>query len=96
MLACVGTDRAAVRVAYAPDGSLDITMQGAMRGTPEERCVQEALDGVRVETSETDGYGAARALYARCAYPEAVRMNDFYRPGDALIVYYKRIAGEER
>jgi ribosomal protein S18 acetylase RimI-like enzyme len=46
---------------------------------------------VRVETSETEGYGAARALYARAGYPEAARMADFYGPGDALIIYYKRI-----
>ena len=47
---------------------------------------------VRVETSETDGYGAARVLYEKAGYPEAVRMKDFYGPGDALIVYYKAIA----
>ena len=46
---------------------------------------------IRVETSETEGYGAARALYARHEYPEAARFADFYRPGDALIVYYKRL-----
>ena len=46
---------------------------------------------VRVETSETEGYGAARALYARLAYPEAAVLPDFYAPGDALITYYKRI-----
>ncbi len=44
---------------------------------------------VRVETSETEGYGAARALYARLGYPEAARLADFYTPGDALITYYK-------
>lgn len=46
---------------------------------------------VRVETSETDGYGAARALYARLGYPEASRLDDFYAPGDALITYYTRL-----
>lgn len=55
VLACAGEDRAAVRVAYAPDGSLDITLQGALRGTPEERCVQDALDGVRVDASDRGG-----------------------------------------
>jgi len=47
---------------------------------------------VRVETSESEGYGAARTLYARLGYPEAARLADFYAPGDALLVYYKRIA----
>lgn len=44
---------------------------------------------IRVETSETEGYGAARTLYERTGYPEVARMRDFYGPGDALIVYYK-------
>jgi ribosomal protein S18 acetylase RimI-like enzyme len=47
---------------------------------------------VRVETSETEGYGAARALYARCGYPEAARLADFYGPGDALVIYYKSLS----
>jgi ribosomal protein S18 acetylase RimI-like enzyme len=47
---------------------------------------------VRVETSETEGYGAARRLYAKLDYPEAARLADFYAPGDALLIYYKRIA----
>ncbi len=46
---------------------------------------------VRVETSETEGYGAARALYARLGYPEASVLPDFYSPGDALITYYKQL-----
>ncbi len=46
---------------------------------------------VRVETSETEGYGAARALYARLSYPEASVLPDFYSGGDALITYYKRL-----
>jgi ribosomal protein S18 acetylase RimI-like enzyme len=44
---------------------------------------------IRVETSETDGYGAARAVYERLGYPEASRLPDFYARGDALITYYK-------
>lgn len=46
---------------------------------------------VRVETSETEGYGSARSLYEKRGYPEASRLVDFYGPGDALITYYKRI-----
>lgn len=46
---------------------------------------------VRVETSETEGYGAARKLYARLDYPVAAVLADFYREGDALITYYKRL-----
>ena len=47
--------------------------------------------GIRVETSELEGYGAARKLYERLDYPEAARLDDFYRAGDALITYYKRL-----
>jgi len=46
---------------------------------------------IRVETSQTEGYGAARKLYARLEYPEQARFADFYKPGDDLIVYYKKL-----
>lgn len=48
ILACTGAERVAVRAGYAPDGSVALSLQGALSGTPEERCVQDALDGVRV------------------------------------------------
>lgn len=53
VLACVGRERVGVRVGYAPDGSVDVTLQGELHESPEERCVQDALEGVRV------GRGAA-------------------------------------
>ena len=37
---------------------------------------------VRIETSQLEAYGSARALYSRLAYHEAGRIPDFYRPGD--------------
>lgn len=46
---------------------------------------------VRVETSQKELYEAARALYDRLGYPIAARLTDFYRAGDDLIVYYKRL-----
>ncbi|HET6611079.1 MAG TPA: GNAT family N-acetyltransferase [Kofleriaceae bacterium] len=46
---------------------------------------------VRVETSATEGYGAARHLYLSLGYPEAVRLAEFYKPGDDLIIYYKQL-----
>lgn len=46
---------------------------------------------VRVETSETEAYGAARSLYDRHQYPEVARLPDFYSPGDGLLIYYKRL-----
>jgi hypothetical protein len=44
---------------------------------------------VRVETSQTESYGAARNLYDRLGYPQAARLPAFYRQGDDLIIYYK-------
>lgn len=48
---------------------------------------------VRIETSQLEAYGAARALYARLLYREAGRIPDFYRPGDDLIILAKRLDG---
>lgn len=46
---------------------------------------------VRVETSQSEGYGAARRLYESLGYPETARFADFYSEGDDLIVFYKRL-----
>lgn len=46
---------------------------------------------VRVETSQTEGYGAARKLYDRLGYPEVARFPDFYEPGNDLIVFFKNL-----
>ena len=50
---------------------------------------------IRVETSQTEGYGAARRLYAKLGYPEAARFKNFYKAGDDLIVYYKRVGADD-
>ena len=46
---------------------------------------------IRVETSQTEGYGAARKLYDRMGYPEVARFANFYKQGDDLIVFFKSI-----
>ena len=75
-----------------------IVVHARVRGRGVARLVVDAMEAevrargggqIRVETSETDGYGSARAVYARLGYPEASRLPDFYSPGDALITYYK-------
>lgn len=48
IFACTGLSRVGVRAAYAPDGSVSFSLQGELRESPEERCVEDALDGVRV------------------------------------------------
>lgn len=47
--------------------------------------------GIRVETSQLDGYEAARRLYDGRGYEERGRLPDFYRHGDDLIIYYKQL-----
>lgn len=66
-------------------------LAGALIRAMEEELRGGGATGVRVETSVTEGYGAARRLYAKLDYPEAARLADFYRRGDDLIVYYKRL-----
>lgn len=44
---------------------------------------------VYVDTSSTAGYAAARSFYERHSYQAVCAFPDFYREGDAKIVYYK-------
>ena len=46
---------------------------------------------VRVETSSTEGYGAAQRFYESHGYPEACRIPGFYNPSDDLIIMFKRL-----
>jgi ribosomal protein S18 acetylase RimI-like enzyme len=46
---------------------------------------------VWVETSSTPLYAAARAFYEKCGYRRLVMLEDFYRNGDSLVIYVKRI-----
>jgi GNAT superfamily N-acetyltransferase len=46
---------------------------------------------IRVETSQTEGYGAAHVFYEKLRYPTVARFADFYKPGDDLLVMYKRL-----
>lgn len=46
---------------------------------------------VRVETSSTEGYGAAQRFYESHGYPEACRIPGFYNPTDDLIIMFKRL-----
>ncbi len=63
----------------------------ALIAAMEDELRQRGGKAIRVETSETEGYGAARKLYERLDYPIASVLTDFYREGDSLITYYKRL-----
>ncbi len=44
-----------------------------------------------IETSDTDHYAPARRLYERCGYTLAMYLPDFYRDGDGLCTYTRRL-----
>jgi len=44
-----------------------------------------------IETSDTDHYAPARRLYERCGYSLAMYLPDFYKDGDGLCTYTKRV-----
>jgi ribosomal protein S18 acetylase RimI-like enzyme len=50
---------------------------------------------VLVETSDTPMYAPARRFYESCGYQRAVVLPDFYRDGDGLVVYTRRVGGIE-
>ena len=50
VLACTGRSASVVRVRYALDGSITLTLAGDLEGSPEEGCVRAAIGGVRVST----------------------------------------------
>lgn len=46
---------------------------------------------IMVETSSQPAYERARRFYAKQAYTELVRVADYYRPGDDLVMFAKRL-----
>jgi ribosomal protein S18 acetylase RimI-like enzyme len=52
-----------------------------------------AMGGRQVvaETSSRPSYDGTRIFYRRRGYREAARIPDYYRPGDDLVVFTKRI-----
>jgi ribosomal protein S18 acetylase RimI-like enzyme len=47
---------------------------------------------VRVETSSLEGQGGAARFYDRAGYRRSGTIEDFYRPGDDLITFTKKLA----
>jgi ribosomal protein S18 acetylase RimI-like enzyme len=46
---------------------------------------------VRIETSGTSAYDGTRGFYERFGYRETARIPEFYRPGDDLVIFSKRV-----
>ena len=51
---------------------------------------------VLIETSDTPPYAAARGFYENCGYQRAAVLPDFYRDGDGLVIYAKRVGGHSQ
>jgi ribosomal protein S18 acetylase RimI-like enzyme len=47
---------------------------------------------LRIETSSLEGEGGAARFYQRAGFAEVGRIEDFYREGDHLITFAKRLS----
>jgi GNAT superfamily N-acetyltransferase len=47
---------------------------------------------IYIETSSRAQYAPTRSFYLQCAYREVAVFDDFYAPGDAKVVYLKKLA----
>lgn len=63
----------------------------ALLGRMEEDLRGRGARLVRVETSGLPVYQPTRAFYERFRYGETARLRDFYRPGDDLVIFTKRM-----
>jgi ribosomal protein S18 acetylase RimI-like enzyme len=60
--------------------------------THAEECVRLAHGrGIVIETSGLPRYEPARRLYETCGYSKAAEVADFYKPGDAKLIYRKTL-----
>jgi len=64
---------------------------GGLIGAMEADLAGRGASGIRIETSHLESYGSARRVYDRHEYGEVGRIEHFYREGDALVTFYKRL-----
>ena len=62
-----------------------------MRWT-EERIEAKGGRLIVAETSSTEKYTATRNFYLKCGYEQLARIQEYYRPGDDLVVYGKYLS----
>ena len=55
VVGCVGRAPVGVRASFDADGAVVFNLQGDLERSPEERCVQDALGGVRVAATGAPG-----------------------------------------
>ncbi|HUJ28487.1 MAG TPA: GNAT family N-acetyltransferase [Myxococcales bacterium] len=63
----------------------------ALIGELERTLRQRGARLVRVETASSGAYDATRKFYPRMGYREEARLRDFYKPGDDLVIYLRRL-----
>ncbi|MBN2527188.1 MAG: GNAT family N-acetyltransferase [Deltaproteobacteria bacterium] len=63
-----------------------------LNGKTEEIVLRMGGRRLYAETSGRSQYESTRAFYRRCGYTEAAVLEDFYAPGDAKIIYEKKLA----
>jgi ribosomal protein S18 acetylase RimI-like enzyme len=78
--------------------AVDPSLQGRGVGRRLVRATEDAVAAshgrmLLVETASKPSYAATRAFYERIGYVEVARIPDFYRPGDAKIVYQRLVTG---
>lgn len=67
IIACTNRSASVIRVRYAIDGAITLTLGGDLEGSPEEGCVRAAIGGVRVEPGHE---GTVMHLVRRGASPQ--------------------------
>lgn len=55
--------------------------------------VQQGGRRIYIDTSSSDQYATTRAFYHSQGYAEAARFPDFYRDGEARVVYCRQVGG---
>jgi len=63
----------------------------ALMNAVEEKIREQNGVWLVIETSDTAHYEPARRLYERCGYTLAMLLADFYKNGDGLCTYTKRL-----
>lgn len=67
---------------------------GVGRALIERTAVALGRAGARMLVAETSGlpaYDGTRAFYLKCGFAEEARIRDFYKPGDDIVFYVKRL-----
>jgi ribosomal protein S18 acetylase RimI-like enzyme len=78
-------------VATHPDARGQGLASRLMQQMEGELCSGGRSPTVRIETSQLESYGAARVFYERAGYAEVGRIADFYKAGDDLVIFAKRL-----